>query len=647
MATRYVAGAAPCRRSLLRTVSVFLTLMLSARAAEPALTALAPHPRLFAQEAEWKSLRARLETDPLSAQLAAIIHQRAEAMLTAAPVEYIEHGAFLHAPMRQVQGRILALAMTWRLSGEARFLERARQEMLTLAALPDWCPRHFLDTGEAALGMAVGLDWLFDALTPAERDVIAGALIDKALRASVVDEQRQTWISAQSNWNPVCHGGLVVAALAVAEREPELARRIIDRAIANVPRAGALYAPAGAYSEGPGYWAYGTSFYVLLIEALRSTLGDAHGLELVPGFLRTADSQVHLTGPSGNFFNFADCGYTSANEPVMLWFARELRRADVASRELTQLAMLVQRNTAANADKPSGDGGRLLPFALLWRDPTASPTPIAARPLTWWSEGGRQPQAAMRSAWDDPRATFVALKGGMADDSHAHMDAGGFVLEADGVRWAVELGADSYPRARQNGLAAELFKTNQTSRRWELFRVGPDSHNLLRFADRLPAVAGIATIRSGVTPTDGPAFVVDLSATWRAEATRAERGFRLLRDRRVVIQDEWATGEQPTVCVWQWLTRAQVTQDGHDLVLSQAGEQLRLRVDAPTGSTTTIEDVSQPRQAFDSPNPGFWRIVIRMPTAAHADHRLIVVVEPGSVTPAAAPAPVLLPLGEW
>jgi hypothetical protein len=44
----------------------------------------------------------------------------------------------------------------------------------------------------------------------------------------------------------------------------------------------------------------------------------------------------------------------------------------------------------------------------------------------------------LRSGWDDPRATFVGIKAGRADDSHAHMDIGSFMLESDGARWAVD-----------------------------------------------------------------------------------------------------------------------------------------------------------------------------------------------------------------
>src|SRR5207249_7256456 len=58
--------------------------------------------------------------------------------------------------------------------------------------------------------------------------------------------------------------------------------------------------------------------------------------------------------------------------------------------------------------------------------------------------GGHAELAMFRSAWHDPRALFAGFKAGRNDVAHAHLDLGSFVLDADGVRWAQDLGADDY-----------------------------------------------------------------------------------------------------------------------------------------------------------------------------------------------------------
>ena len=77
-------------------------------------------------------------------------------------------------------------------------------------------------------------------------------------------------------------------------------------------------------------------------------------------------------------------------------------------------------------------------------------------PLNWSSEG-ETPVTVHRSSWADPDATFVGLKGGSPSANHGQMDTGSFVLDAGGVRWAVDLGAEGYHGIESRGmvLAAE------------------------------------------------------------------------------------------------------------------------------------------------------------------------------------------------
>lgn len=598
---------------------------------------LPPHPRLFARAERWAVLRQEIASDSVAREFFALIRARAEGVLTAPPVAYVDTGSFLHGPIRQVQGRIVGLAMMWRLTDDRRFLDRARQEMGELAALPSWYPQHFLDVGEAALAMGIGLDWLHDDLSAEERETFVKAIVEKALQPSftTVADALLAWVAQRNNWNPVCPGGLVVAALAVAEREPELARRIVERALENVPGYAALYAPAGACSEGPGYWAYGTTFYVLLAEALRTTFGTTCDLEKAPGFLRTADYMLQMTAPSGALFNFADSTPDAGFEPVKFWFARELRRRALVEAELGSLTRQRDYLTAAT---PRDDASRLQPLALLWWDATLSKNSGTQPPLSWWSEGGTQPQAVLRSAWNDPHATFVGIKAGTADDSHAHMDVGSFVLEANGVRWAVDLGRESYPLARKNGIpGGELFSTKQDSRRWSIFRAGPDAHNILRFDGAPQRVDATATITPANDP-DAPGFIVDLTPIYGGQATAVRRRFSLRADRHVVIEDTWTTGDHATEVSWQWLTRAAVTPELKAVVLSQSGETLRLSFTALAALRIEVEDVSESRHPFDSPNAGLRRIVVRQQTPARSSGQMVIEASPGATGSNADPS---------
>ncbi len=108
---------------------------LSAALADDACEHLPPHPRLSAGEPRWEILKQQIASDEVSRQIFAVERDSAERVLGLPPVAYVDTGAFWHGPMRQVQGRILALAMTYRLTGEARFLARAKVEMQTMVDL--------------------------------------------------------------------------------------------------------------------------------------------------------------------------------------------------------------------------------------------------------------------------------------------------------------------------------------------------------------------------------------------------------------------------------------------------------------------------------------------------------------------------------
>jgi hypothetical protein len=621
------------------------------RAATPvpdeAWARLPAHPRLFAGPEKWAALRTQVTTDAVSRRMFALIRERAENTLKLPSLDLPSKGINLHGPMRQMQGRVAVLAMTYKLAGDARFLTRAKQELRELAETPHWRPGHFLSCSEATTAMALGLDWLYDELTPAEREACARAIVEKGLKESLLAEERkESWLISGGNWGPVCHGGMALGALAVAEREPALARRIVARSVASVSYAAARYAPAGAHSEGPGYWAYGTNFYFMLADALRTTFGTTCDLEKAPGMLRTGDYNLQMTTPTGNMFSYGDSVPEFGFEPVMFWFARELRGYYLAAPTLDRLeplrAMLV-------SDTAQPDASRLQPLALIWWDPKLQPEPgKIVGPLTWWSEGGPQPQAVMRSAWGDPRATYVGIKAGSPHSGHGHMDAGSFILESRGVRWAVDLGRDSYALPRRNGLGDDLFRETQDSKRWTIFTNGPESHNILRFNGSIPWVDGKAEIRPAKQATIPSGFVVDLAPAYAGYVQAAQRGLTLRPDLRLVIRDEWTTGERAALVAAQWLTYAKVTLEKNGALLEQGGEKLRLRIVSPDAAHVAVEDLSKAPNAWDSPRPGLNRIVIRVSTPANTPGHLVLIAEdPTASAPASSDAIVSLPLANW
>lgn len=600
------------------------------------------HPRLFATAGQWTTVRDRIETDAVSRQLFASTRAQADALLKEAPVAIKTRGrgklaGSLLDTMRLIEGRVLTLAMTARLTGDRKYGERAWSELQVLIDLPDWNPEVYLDTAEATLAAAVGYDWLYDLLTPQQREVLAKSIISKGLRPSYeAPRQSLGWLKGTNNWNQVCHGGLVIGALSVFEHDPDLCRRVIERGVELIRHSAAAYAPDGVYPEGPMYWSYGTTFHVAMICALESTLGGSFGLDAFPGFLASAEYMAQVIAPSGQAFNYADCSSSRGFEPVLFWFGRRLQQPAVLRREVERVAALEK----ARPDRLS----RFLPLALLWWDPGLQKQAAKPLPLNWKGDG-LMPLGIHRSAWDDLRAVYVAIKGGKAAHSHAHMDAGAFILEADGVRWAVDLGMQSYESLYKVGIDSGLWNIKQESPRWTVFRIGAESHNLVRFNDAVPLVNGRATITSFRADGDAPHTILDLTGLYADQVKSARRGVQLRKDRRVVIQDEWSTGDGDTTVAWQWLTVARASVEGRVITLSQDQQTLRLRVVEPDNVQIEVQDAAKLLQKHDLPNPGLQRIVVRMRSGAATAGRLVIVAEPGSV--GAAEPVAMRPLSQW
>ena len=605
------------------------------------------HPFLFASNSRITTIRA--QTDEVSKQLLFIIKSDAEKRLAGKPVAYMNNASNMGAS-RDVQGRIISLALAYRLFNDARFLARAKAELLHLAALQDWGRAHFLDVGEAALAAGIGYDWLYNYLTIAERNFVAEAIKNNALLPSLQVKEMPdngSWVNGNFNWNPVCHGGLIVGALAIAESEPELSKQIVDRAIKNIPIAGDAYSPDGAFAEGPSYWSYGTTFYVLAIEALRTALGTSAGLEKIPGFLQTASYNIQMTGPTGEEYNYSDYHTENLNEPVMLWFAHETNQPGLLKDELKHIRQLAENWQHAGTPMPGNNiqQSRHTPLAILWwnparlnQAPAAMPKPGTSNkhnindPALHWTAGGLMPIGVMRSAWNDSMATFVAIKGGTPNNSHGHMDAGSFILEAIGVRWAIDLGTERYDNMRAAKL--DLWNYAQNSNRWSTFRCGPEGHNILRFNNERQLITGNAAIKE--IPFAGGVMgnEANLTPLYANLASNVTRTILLHPDRSVSIRDGWTLKDSTTAVHFQWLTKAKVTPYKTGFLLEQNGRWLQVNIEAPaSGVTIDIEDVSEPRNLQDSPNPGVSRIVIKQTTAAGARGKLFLRAYPATVAP--------------
>ena len=575
----------------------------------------AEHPRLILDEDTARRLASQRGTDEAVDELLSRFEAEAKSLLDRPAVRREMVGRRLLHTSREVLWRLTRLALVYRLTGDAAYLHRAEAELRAVLAFTDWNPSHFLDVAEMAAAVALAYDWLYHGWSEDFRAELREGLHRHAvgLVLHAAPGESYGWETANSNWNSVCYAGLTLAVLATAERDPAAAGRWLTRVRQHNPRALEVFAPDGVYPEGPSYWSYGVTFQVVLLAALESALGDDLGLADLPGFLQTGTFMRQVTGPSGLAFNFSDAGARPIYEPALAWLAKRNGRPGVARSE-------GETPAGANSVHRQRELDRLLPLMAIWQsraDPIGDqPAGAADAPPRYWLGRGIQPLAVFRSAWGDPAAAFLATKGGRASLSHGHMDAGSFVLDALGARWAEDLGMQDYESLESKGFSG-LFQSAQDSPRWTVYRLNNFSHNTLTIDGHLHRAEGQAAVSTFSGDSEVGSVTYDLSQIFVGDAMRVERSFRFDPEVAVTIHDV-AEGVRPGAMVrWTMLTRAAVEVDGGRASLSRDGRTLRVHLGAPAEAAFFVRSAEpEPPTDHDAPNPGVRRLLVEVPADA-------------------------------
>lgn len=586
----------PEMKLLFTCIAALLTLSAGNALAQADLSRLADHPRLLLPKGAEKKLLKQINRDAVWKEIHTATLGEADRIITLPVNERIKTGMRLLAVSRENLRRIFILSYAYRMTGQEKYLVRAEQEMLKAASFSDWNPSHFLDVGEMTMALGVGYDWLYPALSEASRRTIREAIVEKGFKPSY-DTAYNWFVDAEHNWNQVCNGGLAFGAIAVAESEPDWAQKIIDRAIDKVRLPMRHYAPDGAYPEGPGYWGYGTLFNVLLIGGLESTFGTDYGLSQMPGFMQTGTYEMQMVSPLIKHFNYMDNSYEPESSSAPFWFYSKTQDPSV----LCQQVSILQRDTAKKYLKD-----RVLPAMLIWG--AGAPMEKAVAPQeTFWAGRGNTPVCVMRSGWGDPNARFVGVKLGSPSINHGHMDVGSFVFEADGVRWAIDLGSEDYNTTETRGV--DLWNMAQQSQRWDVFRYNNRSHNTLTFNDKLQRVNGSAQIIESDSATARRFVKTDLTPVYAGQVDKVERTISLVDNDYLLIEDEIMAGKNYTRMRWTLMTRAtpKILSD-NTVMLEQDGKRCLLKIESETPIVWRFEKTPTVN-TFDSPNPDVTMVV--------------------------------------
>lgn len=434
----------------------------------------ATHPRLILTTSRVERIRELRKTDPrVKAWYATVVRNR-DLIATFPPVAYEPptssdpNTGISPMPPRFIADRVFTLGLLAAVDRDPVAMDLLRREVKNvLDTWPLW-PAG-LNNGELSSTMALAYDWVHDQWTADERAAIAEQIRDRGLGGYLKAYDGFTQTSEinqgfyRNNVNVVVNGGAMVAAMAVLDRYPDVAGETLTKAFAFLQVALPGFGTDGAWFEGMSYWNYTTTYLIQTLACLDTAFATDFGLiskGRYPGVPETGNFLVTMTSPTGRVFNFADDEGIALTSATLLYIARKWGKPLPFQFEAAQTL-------------GSGEGGSHKGKPALRR---YYPREVASRVLYYEPMNdkadvmpleARYPSSevmVMRGAWADPKASFVGLKGGMAQGNrHAHLDAGSVTFDALGERWIEPVGRGPYSYDYFHEARYEFFHTRNES----------------------------------------------------------------------------------------------------------------------------------------------------------------------------------------
>ena len=549
------------------------------------------HPRLLVSRERMDYLKTACKTDPtLSAWYARV---KASADTLAASTTYPSYDdadELRLSSANTVQSNIVVCAFAYCVEGDVKYANRVYGEIQNAAAWPDWNPKHFLDTSAIIGGYAIAYDWMYDYWTAEQKELIRSKMIAYGLNEAQDAYNgvgvSDWWATTDNNWSMVCNGGVAMGALAIGD-EPayeSLCASLLETGLRRIEKNLAHFAPDGAWYEGPGYWNYTIEYLSMYFSSLLSATGTDYGYLSAPGLSKTGYFPIGMTGRN-NTFNLHDAGESKISAPEMFFLGNQFNDSTIASYRYYQL-------TSQNFTPEVRD--------ILWydssiiRDISNLETDFKFRDIE---------VAAFRNSYFQSDSVYAGIHGGLNGINHGQVDAGNFIYESQGVRWAVDLGGDNY------NLYNYFNNSNTGKNRWAYYRNRGEGHNTVILNPGLTADQPLnqtATLDSFSSTEQFGVSTVNMQPIYGDYTTSARRGMWLDKQSGgLLVQDELQFKEADgNNLYWFMHTRAsaELAADGKSAILTQNGKRLWVGILDNT-HTFTVENAVP---LATSPNPDTW-----------------------------------------
>jgi hypothetical protein len=480
---------------------------------------------------------------------------------------------------RELNAALMDLSLTYRMTGERRYADRAKALLDVYAARPNWVtdkpllarsPVWNSDLGMGTSAYVYGLtfDAIHDALSPADRDRLAKALVKGAIKPTLDDwidgaERIHSLDTMGHNWFSHIVFGAGVAAIAVKTEEPQAdawIRRIDDAAEEWANYDGSAietkpqhFASNGAFVESINYADFAAEGYLRFKRAWLDAFTEKPAP--TPRLAGIADyfiQNLYPTSSGALSSNFGDGNPTASGahalanlwasgdqQPRYLWYLDTVRPnpgQDVWDESETMIQWPSAKARAAAARGPG--------LATSWID----------RDLG---------SATMRSSWA-PNATFLAVRSGFTWN-HNHADAGSFILWHKGKQLLIDSGNSNYARPEYDGYYRQSVAHNVVILDGKA-EPSSNTYNGSHFPGRVDHLVDAGDLRFVWADATGPN-----AATFE----RKYRSFLWLGDVILVIDD--LKGWQPGQFEWLMHYEGEAKRQGQVITVKNGEAEVAVR----------------------------------------------------------------------
>ena len=572
-----------------------------------------PHSRLFFNKSDIRRLQYLYDQKDTIIQIG--YHQlmaNAAKSLQQPVLQYGLDAANLRIPsIHAFASQVPSLVMMYQLTGNRVYAKRCWDQLELFIEYPDWgANRHFLDTGIGAFDFALAYDGLFDYLDEHQKTILKQAVLKNVLLPAKfqMEHHKAWWNIGTNNWNGICNGGLIMAALAMYEDDPVLMSSIISLAANGLPHYIHAFEPDGQSEEGLMYWGYGLMYTTLAFESMHNVLGTAFGIDESPGFKKTGWFPLFVSGPVTSL-SVGDDPVKKSRSGSFFWFARKNKDSALAK---MQYDLCLENHTVSWAD--------MLYYQPLLLSRHSNET---ARSTDNYIHGIEL--MSLRENWDK-NALFISMHGGSNNANHGHLDAGSFDIQAFGQVWANgDLGSDNYTFPGYFDKTSPSYYDKQTAitvpGRWHFYRLRAEGKNCIVInpgirpdQDPLAAARFLRYGKKGETSF----YITDLTDCYKRDVQSYQRGIKMDRTLQIMTVQDDIIPDSTCVLWWGMHTKAAITikDDKRTAYLKSGGQILAATIVSPAEAFFQVLPASYlPGESFpltkQSENIGFSKLAIQ------------------------------------